>query len=383
LFGLGVEQSFKKAITVTLVIFLIMMAVPPVSFAEDAGTNGLVAHYKFDGDLADSSGNGNDGTSLGDVTFADDGVIGKCALFNGGYIEVNDAPGLDLGSNFTVSAWVKVDSSPELNNNTNSIVSKLDDNESYRNYHFYARGGFGARIDMRTNNGEYNLTGGGFDDYAMEENWTNLVWMYDGRAMYLYVNGVQKGMKTFKSGTSINSSDSPMRIGMGNDMNSNNLLFRGRMDDLRIYDVGLSPADIRALYDTGGVFNHKMVLQIDNQKMFVNDQEQYIDSVNRTAPIIIGGRTMVPIRAIIENMGGTVAWNATEKRIDLSLKSKKLTLWVDRLTADLDGKQLNLDIPPKVIRGRTLVPLRFVSENLGCKVEWDGTSKKVTLLYSK
>lgn len=376
------KKVYKKVVSVLLVVLLVSLAAPVTGFAADIATK-PIAHYTFDGDFNDSSGNGNDGTVVGDVSFADDGVIGKCATFNGGYIKVKDAPGLNLENQFTVSVWVKVDSAKEFHQIAGSLVSKLTDNGNYNNYNFSTKGAFAIRIDAQTTQGGIVLGGGAFDDYAMEENWTNVVWSCDGQAMYLYVNGVQKGMRELKAGTTIKPTTGDMRIGSGNDMNSTNLLFRGRMDDLRIYDVGLSAADIRALYNTGGVYNHNIVLQLNNPKMVVDNVEKDIDAANRTAPIIIESRTMVPIRAIIENMGGTVAWNATEKRIDLTLKQKHLTLWVDRLTAELDGAQLNLDVPPKVIRGRTLVPLRFVSENLGCKVNWDGTTKKVTLLYSK
>jgi hypothetical protein len=377
-----VKNGYRKVMAVLLVVFMVCLAVPASGLAADIAAK-PVAHYTFDGDLKDSSGNGNDGTGLGDITFADNGVIGKCAVFNGGFINVKSVPGLNLGSQFTVSAWVKIDTGEENHNENAPIISKLDDSGNYNNYNFSTRGAFNVRIDVSMKNGGQVLTGGAFDDYAMEENWANLVWTCDGNAMYLYVNGVQKGMKELKSGDAVVSSESNMRIGCANDINTSNVVFKGKMDDLRIYDVGLSPADIKALYNTGGVFNHKIVLQMENPKMVVDNVEKYIDSVNRTEPIIIENRTMVPIRAIIENMGGTVAWNAAEKRIDLKLKQKNLTLWVDRLTADLDGQQLTLDVPPKVIRNRTLVPLRFVSENLGCKVEWDGTTKKVTLLYSK
>jgi hypothetical protein len=377
-----VKNGYKKVIAVLLVVFMVCLAVPTMGLAANI-TAKPVAHYTFDGDFKDSSGNGNDGNVLGDVSFADDGVIGKSAVFNGGYINVKSVPGLNLGNNFTVSAWVKIDTGEENHNNNAPIITKLDDAGNYNTYNFSTRGAFNVRIDMSMKNGDQTLTGGVFDDYAMEENWTHLVWTCDGQAMYLYVNGVQKGMNEIKSDDSIVSSESNMRIGCANDINSTTSLFKGKMDELRIYDVGLNAADIKALYNSGGAFNHKIVLQLENPKMVVDNVEKYIDSVNRTEPIIIENRTMVPIRAIIENMGGTVAWNAAEKRIDLTLKSQKLTLWVDRLTADLDGNQLNLDVPPKVIRNRTLVPLRFVSENLGCKVEWDGTTKKVTLLYSK
>lgn len=99
--------------------------------------------------------------------------------------------------------------------------------------------------------------------------------------------------------------------------------------------------------------------------------------------VVIERRTMVPIRAIIDAMGGTVEWFEEDKHLEVTLKSKRMKFWIDRSTAYVGDTEYTLDIPPKAINGRTMLPLRFVSENLGCKVEWDGDNEMITLLYSK
>lgn len=376
------KHSYKRFVAAFLMVFLIALAVPTVASAADAGGN-LVAHYTFDNDFKDSSGNANDGTNVGDVTFADDAVFGKSAVFTGGYLNVASKPELNLGSKFTISVWVKI--SPDLagHNVSVPIISKLDDRGNYNNYHAYARGTFGAGMGVKFTNGDVSVQNGGFEDFGLADDWSHLVFSCDGQALYLYHNGTLKATKEIKAGGSVKSSESNMRIGTGNDLNNSNLIFKGMMDDMRIYDYALSSAEIKALYDASGAYNHKIVLQVSKSTMMVDDKEQEIDPGRGTVPVIVSSRTLVPIRAIIEAMGGTIGWTQSEQRVDITLKSKHLQLWIDRTTATLNGTQLTMDVPPKLMNQRTMLPLRFISENLGCKVEWDGKTQKVTVSYNK
>ncbi len=380
---LGVKQRFKKAATTVGVALLMTMLLPFAGFAQTTDSN-LVAHYTFDGDFKDSSGNGNDGTSTGDVTFVDDGVMGKSASFNGGFVSVNSSPKLNLGSNFTVAVWVKVDPVADSGNKARPIISKLDDKAQYNNYNFYTRDAFGAGFHGRfTGPGraekpvlsEKTIINGPFEDWGLR-NWAHIVVSSDGKNLYLYHNGALKSTKPLSAGNSIISSENVMRIGTG----TNSLFFMGRMDDMRIYDRALSDAEIKGLFNAPW---HKIVLKMKSPYMTVDGVEKEIDPGKGTTPVSLNGRTMVPIRAIIEAMGGNLVWTANEQRLDISLKSKTMKLWVNKTTADLDGRQLKMDVPPKIINGRTMVPLRFVSENLGSPVTWNPNTQQLTILYFK
>ncbi len=147
--GFGVKPRFKRAAIAVGVVLLMTMVLPFAGFAETADSR-LVAHYTFEGDFKDASGNGNDGTAVGDVTFVDDGVMGKSASFNGGFVSVNSSPKLNLGSNFTVAIWLMVDPVMSDSGNKNGpFISKLDDKGNYNNYNIYTRGTFGVRFDGR------------------------------------------------------------------------------------------------------------------------------------------------------------------------------------------------------------------------------------------
>jgi hypothetical protein len=125
-------------------------------------------------------------------------------------------------------------------------------------------------------------------------------------------------------------------------------------------------------------------LTIDSPTMTVNGVAQQLDA----APMIQDGRTLVPIRAIVEAIGGSIAFDAKDGkgRVDIALKTEALSLWIGSGTATLNGKKRAIDpANPKVVPiikgGRTYLPFRFVGESLGCEVAWDAASRTVTLVY--
>lgn len=98
--------------------------------------------------------------------------------------------------------------------------------------------------------------------------------------------------------------------------------------------------------------------------------------------IILNGSTMVPVREVFENaaIGATVSWNGTTKEIYISYGSNKVVLKIDSRTAYVNNKAVEMQTPAMLIRDmsksnyKTMIPIRFVSENLGFAVSWDKTS---------
>jgi len=97
-------------------------------------------------------------------------------------------------------------------------------------------------------------------------------------------------------------------------------------------------------------------------------------------PQILRGRTMVPLRAIAELTGATVDWDEARQTVTVSKGGGRIVLTVGASTANLNGVRATLDSPPIIVGGRTLVPLRFISESLGYWVEWDGNARRVSLI---
>ncbi|MEI6310163.1 MAG: copper amine oxidase N-terminal domain-containing protein, partial [bacterium] len=86
------------------------------------------------------------------------------------------------------------------------------------------------------------------------------------------------------------------------------------------------------------------------------------------APFIQNGRTLVPVRFISEALGAKVDWIDADKEIVIVLGAKVVGLWIGKDTATVNGVESKLEAPPIIQDSRTFVPLRFVSEALGAKV---------------
>ncbi|MEM3509652.1 MAG: trypsin-like peptidase domain-containing protein [Nitrososphaerota archaeon] len=126
-------------------------------------------------------------------------------------------------------------------------------------------------------------------------------------------------------------------------------------------------------------------LWIGKPYMEVNGVRQPIDSQG-TTPIIMESRTLVPIRAIIEALGGSIQWDASSKKVSIFLNNNTLELWINNPIASLNGFSTQIDpmnskVVPLIINGRTMLPLRFVAESLGIEVQYDAVSKMITLTY--
>lgn len=88
-------------------------------------------------------------------------------------------------------------------------------------------------------------------------------------------------------------------------------------------------------------------------------------------PSIVDGRTMVPMRVIFEKLGAAISWDPVAQKVTAEKDGINLELVIGATTAKLNGSDINLDVPAVISEGRTLVPLRFISESLGLTVDWD------------
>ncbi|MFX4263269.1 stalk domain-containing protein [Pelotomaculum propionicicum] len=124
-------------------------------------------------------------------------------------------------------------------------------------------------------------------------------------------------------------------------------------------------------------------LAVGKTSYYVDNQSQTMD----TAPIIKDSRTLLPIRYVAEAIGAKVAWNNTERKVTITLKGTTMELWIGKNYARVNGEYKFIDstntaVTPIIIEpGRTMLPLRFVSENLGAKVDWNSSKREVTVTY--
>lgn len=97
-------------------------------------------------------------------------------------------------------------------------------------------------------------------------------------------------------------------------------------------------------------------------------------------PVVIGGRVLVPLRGVFERMGAVVLWNAATNTVIATRGSTQVQLVIGSRQAFVDGNAVGLDVPPLIMGGRTLVPLRFVSEAMGAQVDWDDNARTVYIV---
>ena len=133
-----------------------------------------------------------------------------------------------------------------------------------------------------------------------------------------------------------------------------------------------------------------VVFTIGKPVMSVNGIKAEIDPGRGTVPVIIPewNRTVLPIRALVEALGGGVYWNGKEKSVTLILNNRQIVLWIGKSEAYVNSRIVWIDannhnVKPIIINGRTMIPVRFVAESLGCKVLWNGKTKQVTIIYDK
>ena len=122
----------------------------------------------------------------------------------------------------------------------------------------------------------------------------------------------------------------------------------------------------------------EIILQIGNSKISVDGTEKNIDE-NGTVPVVVNNRTLFPVRAVVEAMGGTVEWNGDTQTVTLKCGENEIRLVIDDSTAYLNGLANTLDTAPTIINDRTMLPIRFIAESFGYNVDWEDSSQKVSL----
>lgn len=133
-------------------------------------------------------------------------------------------------------------------------------------------------------------------------------------------------------------------------------------------DTTFKQAEGTANTDKPAAATKTILLQIGSTAVIVDDQA----IINDVAPVIRNDRTLVPIRVITEALGGQVAWNEAAKEVTLTVNGKEIKMTI--------GKALEkYGVAPVIIGGRTFVPVRFVADELGAVTTWDDATKTVTI----
>lgn len=375
--------------TKTLAAFILIFAqlVPFAGYAETP--KDPVIHLAFEDNFENSIANSYSGSKSGKVSFTE-GIMGKGVQLSGGYIDLLGTNDFNYSKGMSLSVWVKMNTDNDFTNH--AILYKagpedgdiaLDFNFGYVLQLFQSEFGFKGNLgneyfEFPSDPNKYKI-----DPSQLVEKWAHIATTFDGKEQKFYLDSELLHSEyvpeeVLKVINNYMKSSTPLRIGKGYEYS-----FDGYMDEFKLFDYALSEDDVIALHnEASGQYSGQIELRIDDPNIYVNGVGAQIDPSNfNIVPTIIDGRTLVPIRAIMDGIDGEINWDASERRIDLKYKETTISLWLDNKTAKVNGQDIALDVPPMTIEDRTMLPLRFVGEKLGMKVEWIDTTQTIILRY--
>jgi hypothetical protein len=131
-------------------------------------------------------------------------------------------------------------------------------------------------------------------------------------------------------------------------------------------------------------FGYTIILQIGSMKASTNGKNISLN----VAPLIQKSKTLVPFRFIGEQLNATITYTTDPKTklvktVSYVLGNTTIVLSIGAKNALVNGKSVQLDIPAQIMKGTTMVPLRFIAENLNCKVEWEAKQQIITITYPR
>ena len=136
-----------------------------------------------------------------------------------------------------------------------------------------------------------------------------------------------------------------------------------------ILSVALLASNVTAYAATDATETSNIYVTLNGNNLDF-DVEPYVNGDNRT---------MVELRSICENLGATISWDAETKTVTIEEDGDVLELVIDQNKYKLDGESKTMDTSPIIVDGRTMVPIRFVSESLGRNVQWDDGKNEVII----
>ena len=157
--------------------------------------------------------------------------------------------------------------------------------------------------------------------------------------------------------------------------------------------------DLQCIYEYGDnividmktvitVHKRSLRLTVPKQKIYAELEAQktspYVKAADEilgfeTPPITESDRTLVPMRFLFEKLGAEVTWDQETETATAQKANTVLSFSIDQNSAVVNGQPAAMDVPARLVNDKTMVPLRFLSENLGYTVEWDEATRMATI----
>ena len=123
-----------------------------------------------------------------------------------------------------------------------------------------------------------------------------------------------------------------------------------------------------------------VALVVDYESAFVNGEKTQIDANDdKVKPTVIDGRTLVPVRFIAESFKANVGWDDATQKVTIELDGKTIVMTLNETAYTVDGEEKQLDVPATTIYGRTMVPVRAISEAFEKAVFWEGENELIII----
>ncbi len=210
--------------------------IPTRPASVDPGNDGLVAYYALDGDAADGSGNGLDGTVMGDPNFITDDA-GTYLQLDGidDYVDMGNDPNFfDITEQITLSAWVK----------PNDIGNEQDNPWIGKGDKSYALKGFrrGYTIEFYIYDSTW-VTVHADVDPSFNGQWHQAAGTFDGKALKLYINGNLASITEYEGSIALSTSN----VNIGKNSDKSDRFYEGAIDEVLIYNRALSAGEVAHL----------------------------------------------------------------------------------------------------------------------------------------
>lgn len=116
-------------------------------------------------------------------------------------------------------------------------------------------------------------------------------------------------------------------------------------------------------------------LTVDSPFLTMEGQQLELDQV----PILENGTTLVPIKFVVDAMGGTIEWDGAEQKVTIEGGGNLIEMWIGNADINLNGQVSTSLLPPRIVNSRTMVPLRLIAEQMGWDVTWVGETQTIIL----
>lgn len=257
-------MKIKKLLSATLAISMLSSlmvpmvfgdaSIPVVSTITDKDPN-LVAFYRFDDNLDDSSGKGHNGSEEGALGFSNSVLSGKSLKLDAeGYMKVVGADTLNLGEKFTINAWIKMSSAEKDFNRYNTVIFKENPAEtSAYIYKAVASGTHDVRLDLGQLSSGFEpvVSTSGVGTLGLEKYWSMITWVCDGEKLYIYIDGkLNTTGTTGKIEYGVPFADTvASNLYIGGPTANSAELFNGQIDEMKVFSRVLTAAELKAEYD--------------------------------------------------------------------------------------------------------------------------------------